>query len=135
MSHLRYEGHSQSGTIVSQDQEKTAATWRLSGFSKKNPACPHFWLRSFRVCRGCNGQSVVPPAWRGISVEPRTPSRDRTVLPYAHGSSFTSLAVRLDFDRPRKETRVEQGTWGLVPSRLWEGGPRRDQRTPGNGKL
>lgn len=72
---------------------------------------------------------------RRVSVEPRTPSSARTAPPYAHGSSFTSLAVSSDFDRPRKEIQVERGTWGLVPSRLWEGGPRRDQQTPGNGKV
>lgn len=39
-----------------------AATWRLSGFSKKNPACPRFWvLQLGRVAVG----SVLAPAWEG----------------------------------------------------------------------
>lgn len=42
-----------------------------------------------------------------------------------------SLAEILDLDSPRKEAQVEQGKWGLVPSRLGEGEPGRDQRTPG----
>lgn len=41
---------------------------------------------------------------RRLSVEPRTPSSARTVPPYAHGSSSTSLAVSSDFDRPRKDS-------------------------------
>lgn len=45
-----------------------AATWRLSGFSKKNPACPHFWLRSFRVWRGCSGISGTT-SMEGVSWE------------------------------------------------------------------
>lgn len=46
-----------------------------------------------------------------------------------------SLAEILNLDSPRKEAQVEQGKWGLVPSRLWEGKPRRDQRTPGPASL
>lgn len=42
-----------------------------------------------------------------------------------------SLAEILYLDSPRKEAQVEQGKWGLVPSRLGEGEPGRDQRTPG----
>lgn len=70
-----------------------------------------------------------------MRVEPSTSRSPRLVPSYTHDSSFMSLAEILDLDSPRKEAQVEQGKWGLVPSRLWEGEPRRDQRTPGPASL